>query len=100
MSTPSNEHQHPQRVRAVVTDVDIRFGTMVWLMVKASFAAAIAFLITGALWIGLGLAMAAVTIALAGMLGLGAAGIGSALDDNMTSAELPAEAPVEVAPVE
>lgn len=36
------------RTRVVVTDVDIKFGTMVWLMVKASFAAAIAALITSA----------------------------------------------------
>lgn len=57
--------ERDQRVnRVVVTNVDIQFGTMVWLMVKASFAAAIAALITSFLW-------ALVGVILVGLMALG-----------------------------
>jgi hypothetical protein len=42
-------------IKAKVVDIDIKFNSMIILMIKASFAGAIAFAVTGAIWGALGL---------------------------------------------
>lgn len=73
MSNPSPAVSPNARV--TVVDVDIRFGTMVWLMIKASFAAAIAAFVTGFLWA----ALAAVMFTALSAVGLGLGGLGVVL---------------------
>jgi hypothetical protein len=58
----------PTTGRVVIVDVRIPFVDMVILMVKASFAAAIAFAVTSVIWGAIGLAFFLAMTALGGAL--------------------------------
>lgn len=72
--------------RVTVVDVDIQFGSMVWLMIKSSFAAAIAALVTSVLWAAIGVLTGGMMMLgfmalmmLFAALGLGMAGVGASV---------------------
>lgn len=74
----------PPANRVTVVDVDIQFGSMVWLMLKSSFAAAIAALVTRFLWATIGVLTGGMMMLgfmalmmLFAALGLGMAGVGT-----------------------
>lgn len=106
---PEADERPASTSRVVVTDVDIKFQTMVWLFVKASFAAAIAAVITSVLWAAVAVLLMALTwlgfmvvMTVIAALGFGGAmmvGPTTPLPPAPTDA-VPIEAPADLAPAE
>lgn len=84
---PEPQPSPPNRV--VVVDVDIRFPTMVWLMVKSSFAAVIAAFLTSFLWAALAVVMAGLVLGMGALATTALAGLGCGMGALLGSSAQP-----------